>query len=160
IVDEYQDINPAQEALIATLARDPVELCVVGDDDQSIYQWRGSDVRNIVEFARRYKGVRRFEVTRNRRSRPEIIKVSNRFAESIAGRLPKRMDTFRPGADHELYRWRAPTEEAEADHIASVIQDLVKKGFRYREVAILVRSSTTYDQLLRALREKDIPVQP
>ena len=58
IVDEYQDVNPAQERLIRLLAGPEVELCVVGDDDQAIYQWRGSDVGNIVEFATRYLGVR------------------------------------------------------------------------------------------------------
>jgi DNA helicase II / ATP-dependent DNA helicase PcrA len=59
IVDEYQDVNPAQERLIRLLTGPRVELCVVGDDDQAIYQWRGSDVRNIVEFAARYPGCAR-----------------------------------------------------------------------------------------------------
>jgi DNA helicase II / ATP-dependent DNA helicase PcrA len=72
IVDEYQDVNPAQEALVRRLAARPVELCVVGDDDQSIYQWRGSDVGNIVTFAERYRRVARFEITTNRRSRPRL----------------------------------------------------------------------------------------
>lgn len=58
IVDEYQDINPAQEELIRRLARSPVHLCVVGDDQQSIYQWRGSNVDNILTFADRYPDVR------------------------------------------------------------------------------------------------------
>ena len=58
IVDEYQDVNPAQERLIRLLTGSEVELCVVGDDDQAIYQWRGSDVGNVVEFANRYLGVR------------------------------------------------------------------------------------------------------
>ena len=71
IVDEYQDVNPAQERLIELLTGPQVELCVVGDDDQAIYQWRGSDVGNIVEFATRYPGVRTFRITVNRRSRPE-----------------------------------------------------------------------------------------
>ena len=55
-VDEYQDINPAQERSIELLATPPVELCVVGNDEQSIYQWRGTDVENIVKFAERYRG--------------------------------------------------------------------------------------------------------
>ena len=70
IVDEYQDVNPAQEALIQRMAEPPVELCVVGDDDQSIYQWRGADVKNIVSFAERYDNVARFTLSTNRRSRP------------------------------------------------------------------------------------------
>ena len=54
-MDEYQDINPAQEKLISLLAKPPVHLCVVADDDQAIYQWRGSDVSNMLEFKKRYK---------------------------------------------------------------------------------------------------------
>src|SRR5690606_34240438 len=57
IVDEYQDINPAQEKLIELLAQSPVELCVVGDDDQAIYQWRGSDIENMIGFSQRRSSV-------------------------------------------------------------------------------------------------------
>lgn len=99
IVDEYQDVNPAQERLIQLLTGPAVELCVVGDDDQAIYQWRGSDVSNIVSFADRYPGVARFEITTNRRSRPTIIDAANQFATSIPGRLPKRMGHFRPASE-------------------------------------------------------------
>ena len=73
IVDEYQDINPAQEELIRRLAASPVELCVVGDDDQCIYQWRGSDVSNIVTFAGRRSAVHTETLEVNRRSRPSIV---------------------------------------------------------------------------------------
>jgi DNA helicase II / ATP-dependent DNA helicase PcrA len=83
IVDEYQDVNQAQERLIRLLTGPGVELCVVGDDDQAIYQWRGSDVANIVTFRDRYPGVSTFEITTNRRSRPDIIEAANRFAASI-----------------------------------------------------------------------------
>src|SRR5207248_4152842 len=73
IVDEYQDVNPAQERLIELLTGPQVELCVVGDDDQAIYQWRGSDVSNIVTFPQRYPAVATFEISTNRRSRPQLI---------------------------------------------------------------------------------------
>jgi DNA helicase II / ATP-dependent DNA helicase PcrA len=91
IVDEYQDVNPAQERLIRLLTGLEVELCVVGDDDQAIYQWRGSDVRNIVEFSTRYPAVRTFTITENRRSRPSIVDAATAFARSITGRLDKKM---------------------------------------------------------------------
>jgi DNA helicase-2/ATP-dependent DNA helicase PcrA len=77
IVDEYQDVNPAQEELIRLLTKSgQTELCVVGDDDQAIYQWRGSDVRNIVEFDKRYPGVGKFRISANRRSLPSIVGVA------------------------------------------------------------------------------------
>src|SRR5437870_1812642 len=72
IVDEYQDVNPAQERLIRLLTGPQVQLCVVGDDQQAIYQWHGSDVSNIVTFPDRYGPVASFEITTNRRSRPPI----------------------------------------------------------------------------------------
>ncbi|MGH9061766.1 MAG: UvrD-helicase domain-containing protein [Acidimicrobiales bacterium] len=76
VVDEYQDVNPAQEALVGLLAGPGTELCVVGDDHQAIYQWRGSDVANIVGFADRYPGVATFRIATTRRSRPWIIEVA------------------------------------------------------------------------------------
>jgi DNA helicase-2/ATP-dependent DNA helicase PcrA len=78
IVDEYQDVNPAQERLIERLTGPQTELCVVGDDDQAIYQWRGSVVANIVDFPRRYADVATFTITTNRRSRPQIMSRATR----------------------------------------------------------------------------------
>ncbi len=160
VVDEYQDINPAQEALIARLATSPVHVCVVGDDDQAIYQWRGSDVGNIVGFAGRYPNVASFAITVNRRSRPAIIKTANRFAKSIEGRLEKEMRTHRDAGDIEVNCWRLSTEEEEAKRIAGTIAALAVKGFRYRDIAVLVRSSASYERLLAAFAAHKIPVQP
>ena len=160
IVDEYQDINPAQEALIQRLARPPVELCVVGDDDQSIYQWRGSDVSNIVNFARRYPDAAIFELLTNRRSRPGIIQAANRFGARIRGRLDKAMLPHRESAPPELVIWKAPTEEEEARKIALSILDLRRSGHRFRDIAVLVRSSTSYNRLMEAFDHHDIPIQP
>ena len=83
IVDEYQDVNPAQERLIQLLAKPlgEADLVVVGDDDQAIYQWRGSNVRNIVRFDERYDNVKQFRLLTNRRSRPGIIDLANSFSD-------------------------------------------------------------------------------
>jgi DNA helicase-2/ATP-dependent DNA helicase PcrA len=160
IVDEYQDVNPAQEALIRLLGGAPVELCVVGDDDQSIYQFRGSDVNNIVSFTGRYPSVATFRMTTNRRSRPHIIGMANEFATTIKGRLPKTMGTHRDAATVEVSTWCAPTEAEEAAVIADSIVALHKRGYRYRDVGVLVRSSTSLERLLAALAARQIPVQP
>ena len=85
VVDEYQDFNPAQERLIRLLVGPDTELCVVGDDHQAIYAWRGSDVSNIVAFPKRYGPVATFEIATNRRSRPGIIEVANAFSATITG---------------------------------------------------------------------------
>ncbi|MFZ6005772.1 MAG: ATP-dependent helicase [Actinomycetota bacterium] len=161
IVDEYQDINPAQERLIELLTGPEVELCVVGDDDQAIYQWRGSDVVNILTFRDRYLAVATFEITTNRRSRPQIIETANRFVTSIPDRLPKVMRTFRAGSDAtEVVAWAGDNEMEEAGWIASHILDLHENGVPYRDVAVLVRGRVAYRALVEAFATFDIPVQP
>ncbi|MDP5184394.1 ATP-dependent helicase [Blastococcus sp. BMG 814] len=89
VVDEYQDVNPAQEALIQRLAGPDVNVVVVGDDDQAIYGWRGSDVGNITSFAQRYDDVASFSITQNRRSRPTIVSTADEFAVPFPAGSPR-----------------------------------------------------------------------
>lgn len=163
IVDEYQDINPAQERLIELLARPhgKADLAVVGDDDQAIYQWRGSDVQNIVTFHQRYTGVTQFRLLTNRRSRPAIIDLANAFAAAnIPERLPKQMGLHRTAEGPAVEVHLAPTvESGEATHIAARITDLHRRGVPYRDVAVLVRGRTAYPALTTALGRAGIPVQ-
>ena len=162
IVDEYQDVNPAQERLIELLAGPQVELCVVGDDDQAIYQWRGSDVGNIVSFADRYPGAATFEIATNRRSRPDIVATANRFAQTIPGRLDKDMETHRPGVGSapQVVLWDAEDELTEAGCIAESILRLNDVGVPFRDIAVLVRGKAAYPTLLSELHTFGIPVQP
>ena len=161
IVDEYQDVNPAQERLISTLAGPNVELCVVGDDDQAIYQSRGSDVGNIVTFADRYEGVETFEIVTNRRSRPTIIETANAFARTIPNRLHKVMGPHRPaGRAPEVVVWDAESEQAEAGWIADKILDLRDEGVAFRDIAVLVRTRAAYKAIVDAFNTFDIPLQP
>jgi ATP-dependent DNA helicase UvrD/PcrA len=158
IVDEYQDINPAQEKLISLLARKPVHLCVVADDDQAIYQWRGSDVSNMLEFTKRYKATTSLRLSANRRSRPKIIATANAFAELIIPRLPKKMKPHRSPCGPEVYCWAAETMPAEAEVIADTIERLRKKGYRYKDIAILFRSvRTSSPPVIEVFRERAIP---
>ena len=158
VVDEYQDINPAQERLIELLSTKPVELCVVGDDDQAIYQWRGSDVRNIVEFSKRRSAVKTLVLNSNRRSTAGIVTKANTFAKTIPGRLSKAMNPKRKPREQEIIAWSAETEEDEAERIAGTIKRLHKKGFRYRDIAVLYRSvRTSAPPLIEALRKEGIP---
>lgn len=157
IVDEYQDVNPAQEKLIAILAQAPVHLCVVADDDQSIYQWRGSDVSNMLEFAQRYQATARV-LSVNRRSRPSIIQAANTFAARIKPRLPKKMEPHRSAGGVELHSWAADTAEAEAEVIAETVRQLHARGYRYKDIAILYRSvRTSSPPLLEHFQALGIP---
>jgi DNA helicase-2/ATP-dependent DNA helicase PcrA len=163
IVDEYQDVNPAQERLIELLTGPMTELCVVGDDQQAIYQWRGSDVENIMTFRERYKPVATFEITTNRRSRPQLIKLANRFAKTIPERIEKTMGKYRPAAEGnapEVALWTAATELDEAGWIASLVLDLADQGVPYKDMAVLVRTSAAYPRLVEQFATFGIPVQP
>lgn len=158
LVDEYQDINPAQERLIARLSEPPVELTVVGDDDQSIYQWRGSDVRNILTFCERRPGSATVELDANRRSRPAIVSAANSFAQSIPDRLPKVMQPVRQAGANEVVRWAAGTDADEAETIVETIARLADLGFKYRDIGVLFRSvRTSAPPLINALRRRGIP---
>ena len=163
IVDEYQDVNPAQEELIRLLAK-PVgtaDVVVVGDDDQAIYQWRGSNVRNIVTFAERYDDVTQFSLLINRRSRPDIIELANGFGESIPDRLPKVMGTSRSGDGPAIsIAVGHDDEQTEADTLALEIEALHNQGVRYRDIAVLVRGRAAYAKILDALEVSGMPVQP
>lgn len=163
IVDEYQDVNPAQERLISLLSKPNglADLVVVGDDDQAIYQWRGSNVRNIISFADRYEDVTPFHLLVNRRSRPAIVELANAFAQTIPERLPKQMGTHRPASGPAVsVAIGFDNEETEADAIAMDIEQLHSDGVPYRDIAVLVRGKVAYARLLDALDVVDIPVQP
>lgn len=158
IVDEYQDVNPAQEKLVELLGASPVQVCVVGDDDQSIYQWRGSDVANILTFAQRRPNVKVIKLESNRRSRPEIVAAANAFAQTIPQRLDKEMQSQRLAGAPEIVTWCDDTQDDEARQIARTIQRLHEQGYQYRDIAILFRSvRTSAPVLVDVLEEFDIP---
>lgn len=164
IVDEYQDVNPAQERLIELLvAGAEAELCVVGDDQQAIYQWRGSDVRNIVKFKDRYDSVEPFSLLTNRRSRPEIIAAANEFSKTIPERLEKKMLPDRKSSPHgdTVSVWAGDTARDEAGWIAQMILDLHEDhDVAYKDIAVLVRTSSSYRALVEQFSTFGIPVQP
>jgi DNA helicase-2/ATP-dependent DNA helicase PcrA len=158
IVDEYQDVNPAQEALIRLLGAAPVQVCVVGDDDQAIYQWRGSDVANIQRFGQTFRGAKSLTLDANRRSRLPIVEAANRFTATITPRLPKEMKAEREQHPDAVVPWSASTPEHEVETIADTIVRLRALGHRYRDIAVLYRSvRTSAPDLIQALRARGIP---
>jgi DNA helicase-2/ATP-dependent DNA helicase PcrA len=164
IVDEYQDVNPAQEELIRKLVTGGAYLTVVGDDDQAIYQWRGSTVRNIISFTERYANVRTFVLDVNRRSLPDIIGTAARFSRTIIDRLEKEMKPWRSSEDgHEgdqIVSWVCDSEKEEAHEIARLIANLNASGLPFSDIAILARSRAAYPKILEELAALGIPVQP
>jgi DNA helicase II / ATP-dependent DNA helicase PcrA len=158
IVDEFQDINPAQERLIRLLGTDPVQVAVVGDDDQAIYQWRGSVTDHIIHFTEQWPNVTQVELGTNRRSVPIIVQQANDFAQTIAPRLAKSMHASRDHQGPEMVPWSAKNAEDEAEKIAEQIARLHEHGFKYRDMAILFRSvRSSCGPLLEALEDRGIP---
>jgi len=173
VVDEYQDVNPLQERLVRGLVQFGANLCVVGDDDQTIYQWRGSAVRNIITFAERYDGVRQVTLADNFRSSKGIVELGRSIAERIphGERLAKQMvsagsQTWERG---EMLALEFDDAEAEAAWICDRIQalrghpfvdtpDAPPRGLSWSDCAVLYRSvSRDADELVAELRKRDIP---
>jgi DNA helicase-2/ATP-dependent DNA helicase PcrA len=151
IVDEYQDVNPVQEAIVWSLHELGARICVVGDDDQTIYQWRGSDVENILTFDKRYPKVEQIPLEENFRSSEGVVETARAFIEQNGARLPKAMKPTGAqayeGGDIVALPFADP--EAEARHIAETIQSLrgvafkedeVERGLSLSDMAILLRS--------------------
>ncbi|AWS41690.1 ATP-dependent DNA helicase [Streptosporangium sp. 'caverna'] len=173
VVDEYQDVNPLQERLVRGLTQFGANLCVVGDDDQTIYQWRGSEVSNIVTFKDRYEGVRQVTLGENFRSSEGIVEVGRSVAERIpdANRLPKAMVR----AGHQ--RWQRgdmiarefADENDEAEWICDRIEamrglafqdtaDGEARGLSWSDFAVLYRSvANDAGALVEEMRRRDIP---
>jgi DNA helicase II / ATP-dependent DNA helicase PcrA len=153
IVDEYQDVNPLQEALIRRIHDLGATVCVVGDDDQAIYQWRGSEVRNILGFADRYPNVTNVTLTENFRSSSGVVETAETIAKINTSRLPKAMlsaghQTTERG---DLLALSFPDPDAEATWIAERILELRgvpyldapggdKRGLSWADCAVLLRS--------------------
>ena len=131
VVDEYQDINPVQESIIRSLHEIGANVCVVGDDDQTIYQWRGSDVQNILKFEFRYPKVEQIRLEDNFRSSEGIIDVAQAFIQQNPDRLPKSMS---PRGNHtyqigDIVALHFETPEIEAQHITETIDSLCGVAF-------------------------------
>ena len=152
LVDEYQDTNDAQLRLLDQLAGMRRNLCVVGDDDQSIYAWRGAQVRHILEFDRKFPGCAEIHLTQNYRSTGNILDAANAVIGGNSGRRPKKLWTDRGGGAN-LTLIAAPTEEAEARAVADEIVRLsYEQKIPPREIAVLYRTNAQARPLEEALR--------
>ena len=127
IVDEYQDVNPVQEAVVATLHALGASVCVVGDDDQTLYQWRGSDVSNILSFEARYPDVTRVQLEENFRSSEGVVAVASQVIKRVVRRLPKEMKatTAQDFAAGDIVALPFDTPEQEAAYIAQTCKALL-----------------------------------
>jgi len=156
LVDEYQDTNRAQYELINLLAKGHKNLCVVGDDDQSIYGWRGADIRNILDFEKDYPSCKVIKLEQNYRCTKKILDAANYVIANNEQRKPKKLWTENKTGDNIKF-YRAENERGEARFILDEIKDLTSTDFKYKDVAILYRNNAMSRVLEEALITNNIP---
>jgi DNA helicase II / ATP-dependent DNA helicase PcrA len=157
LIDEYQDTNRAQYNLVRALAAEHHNLCVVGDDDQSIYGWRGADIRNILEFERDFEGVTTIRLEQNYRSTGNILEVAHAVVCQNKARKPKKLWTER-GLGLKAVVLENRDELDEASQAARQIADLhSRSGFNWRDIAVLYRTNAQSRALEDTLRRAVVP---
>ena len=140
LVDEYQDTNVAQYLWLRLLAQGHKNICCVGDDDQSIYGWRGAEVDNILRFEKDFPGAKIIKLERNYRSTPDILGAASGLIEKNESRLGKTLRTDKEESEPVTVRSHWDGDE-EARTIGDDIENLQRKGDRLNDMAILVRAS-------------------
>ncbi|MEZ6139379.1 MAG: UvrD-helicase domain-containing protein [Zavarzinella sp.] len=159
LIDEYQDTNTAQYELAKALSKDYRNLCVVGDPDQSIYRWRGSDIRNILDFEKDFPEAKVVTLAKNYRSTPAILHAASHLIANNRERKKKTLIASKPeGAPvrHLVFE----TGQHEAASIAQLIKKSVQLGLRrYRDIAIFVRMNALTRSLETSLIHQGVPFQ-
>jgi DNA helicase-2/ATP-dependent DNA helicase PcrA len=151
LIDEYQDTNRAQYRLVRLLTAERKNLCVVGDDDQSIYRFRGADITNILNFEKDYPEAKVIKLEQNYRSTGNILDAAGAVVARNLGRKPKELWTQKRGGD-KILCYKAADEKDEARFICRTIQQEVDGGRSLREFAVLYRTNAQSRALEDALR--------
>ena len=156
LVDEFQDTNAVQYEIVKLLASVHGNLFAVGDDDQSIYGWRGAKIENILHFEKDFKGAKVFKLERNYRSTGQILKLANTVIKNNAHRKSKTLWTENPdGAPAKVHE--ADEESGEARFIARTIAGLLTRGYRYSDFAVLMRLNALTRSLEQEFLADGIP---
>lgn len=157
LVDEYQDTNRTQARILGLLTRERQMLCVVGDDAQSIYAFRGADIGNILNFTRIFPDARLFKLERNYRSTKSIVDAANSVIAHNRNRIPKDVYSLAgAGQKIEIYPTESDVEEAERV-VKSVCKTNADKGVPYSEIAVLYRKNAQSRVIEEALRKSGVP---
>ncbi len=157
LVDEYQDTNVAQNELVMLLGRAHRNVCVVGDTDQSIYRFRGAEMRNLLDFEHAFPDARVILLEQNYRSTQRILDAANAVISNNMLRQPKELWSAL-GEGEMIKRYRAGTDREEAGYVADEINSLVSgRGVPYNEIAIFYRTNAQSRSLEQALMERGVP---
>lgn len=156
MVDEYQDTNMAQYTLVKLLASKNKNLCVVGDDDQSIYGWRGADINNILDFEKDFENTKVIKLEQNYRSTDVILNAANAVIKNNIKRKPKSLWTEQINGE-KINFYQADNDKSEAKYICDEINKGVTSGREYKDYAVLYRNNSLSRVIEEALIKNDIP---
>lgn len=156
LVDEYQDTNKAQYLLIKRLVQDHKNICVVGDEDQSIYGWRGADIHNILNFNKDFPEARTYKLEQNYRSKSHILEAAHSVVKHNKERIGKKLWTERDGSD-KIKLYAAADDKSEAKHLVEIIHEEMYTNKRsFKDIAVLYRTNAQSRVLEDALRRNAI----
>ena len=158
LIDEYQDTNRLQYLLMKQLVGEKGNICVVGDDDQSIYKFRGADITNILNFEKEYKGCRTIRLEQNYRSTQNILDAANAVIKNNTGRKGKTLWTDAGAGDRVLIK-TVFNEQDEANFVVSSIMMDYNRGRNWKENAILYRMNAQSNALEYAFKRNGVPYQ-
>ena len=159
LVDEFQDTNAVQYELVRLLSRDVNNVCVVGDDDQSIYRWRGANIENILKFEKDYPGTTVIKLEENYRSTQNILSAAGNVVRENLNRNEKTLWTQNEKGDPVVCH-KAEDETSEAAFVCDRIQNLCQEeGYSFNEIAILYRTNAQSRVIEDILRRAEIPYQ-
>lgn len=156
LIDEYQDTNNLQYRLAALLAGGHGNICVVGDDDQSIYKFRGATIENILSFENQYKNARCIKLEQNYRSTGNILEAANAVIQNNVGRKGKALWTDKPGGEL-ITVYSAQNENDEAQYVAKSILQNFENGGSWSDNAVLYRMNAQSNRLEYALKRFEVP---
>jgi|DewCreStandDraft_5_1066085.scaffolds.fasta_scaffold00018_124 DNA helicase-2/ATP-dependent DNA helicase PcrA len=159
LVDEYQDTNRAQYVLVRLLSEKHRNLCVVGDDDQSIYSWRGADIRNILSFEHDFPDAKVVKLEQNYRSTQRILDAAHGVVSGLLRRKPKRLWTEN-GEGAPVVLFEAYNEQEEAQYVVREIDRLVRReAFQYGDCAVIYRTHAQSRAIEQAMIRAGMPYQ-
>ena len=156
VVDEYQDTSIAQFNLVRLLAGGSNNVCVVGDDDQSIYKFRGATIENILNFEQAFKGAKTIRLEQNYRSTSNILNAANSVIKNNAGRKGKTLWT-QNGDGEKVHHYTASNEQDEASHLADIIGEHLREGAHLRDHAVLYRMNAQSNPIETYFARAGIP---
>ena len=164
MVDEYQDTNVSQYLLLRLLSQKYRNLCCVGDDDQSIYSWRGAEIENILRFNKDFPDAKIIRLERNYRSTANILAAASALISHNQGRLGKTLKVAenspaRSSENHKIKITSLYSGEEEANYVAEEIENHVRNGYQYAQIAVLVRTAFQTREFEEKFISESIPYQ-